>query len=129
MNKSAGSAVSYYSDNPELSDPSGERCTDDLCYGAYASNTLCQTCNGQAVRNLKSPWKKTGDLGPQCIRIIPEWMRRVKWCFVCNRDRRASDKHKPDEVTAAVKRLKEKEPNPFLTVEGLSLIVDMCSNN
>lgn len=45
--------------------------------------------------------------------------------FVCGRDYRESDKHNTEEVTAAVKCIKEKALKAFLTVEDLDQLVRM----
>lgn len=50
----------------------------------------------------------------------------VKGCFICGRDHRVSDIHRSDEVTEAVRRLKEMELKAFITVEDLDLVVNMC---
>lgn len=37
------------------------------------------------------------------------------------------DKHRSEEVTAAVKSLNEKSPEEFVTVETMDEMVDMCT--
>lgn len=49
----------------------------------------------------------------------------AKGCFVCGKDHRDNTCHSREEVTAAVKKLMEKHPKAFLTVEDLSAVVNM----
>ena len=49
-------------------------------------------------------------------------MRGVKGWFVCSKNYRANDKHPRHEVSAAIKRLKEKHPEALITVEDLDSI-------
>lgn len=52
-------------------------------------------------------------------------MHGVKGCFVCGQDHRANTRQSRDEVTAAVKKLKEKHPSSLLTVEDLEAVLHM----
>lgn len=52
-------------------------------------------------------------------------MRGVKRCFVYGKDHRVSDSHKAVEVTGDVMQLKWEEQTAFVTVEDMSLVVEM----
>lgn len=41
----------------------------------------------------------------------------------------SSDKHKSNDITAAVNTLKEKSPKAFVTVEYMSMYLDVCLQN
>lgn len=52
-------------------------------------------------------------------------MQGIKVCFVCGRDHYARTLHIPEEVTAAVNKLKSKHPYALLTVEDIQHVVKM----
>lgn len=45
---------------------------------------------------------------------------------MCGHDHHAPDKHQPEEVIVAVRRLKEKDPKDLETVEDMEHVVNMC---
>lgn len=61
-------------------------------------------------------------------RILPEWRRGFKGCFVCGQDHRENQRHSSDEVTEAVKSLKNRHPTVLLVVEDLKFVTNLCKN-
>lgn len=51
---------------------------------------------------------------------------RSERCFVCDKGNRANTHHSPEEVTASVNKLKEKQPKAFLTIEDMSAVENMA---
>lgn len=52
-------------------------------------------------------------------------LRGVKGCFICAKYHRVNEKHKHEEVFAAIQRLKEKHGTSLLTVEDLKVLYEM----
>lgn len=57
-------------------------------------------------------------------RLKSHLMQGIKGCFVCGQEDRADDKHYRDEVTVAMRKLKENQSKAFITVEDLTYITD-----
>lgn len=53
-------------------------------------------------------------------------MNGVKGFFVCCKNHRANTKHSREEVIAAVKNLKERQPQALLSVENLETVANMA---
>lgn len=58
-------------------------------------------------------------------RIIPQWLRGVRGCFVCGKDHLVRHRHPCDEITRAIDKLKAKAPMALLTVSDLAAIQAM----
>lgn len=55
-------------------------------------------------------------------------MRGVKGCVVCGKDHRANSRHSREEVTAAINKLKSRQPSALITVEDLSSVMEMTAD-
>lgn len=53
-------------------------------------------------------------------------MRGVKGSFVCGQDHRSNTRHSREEVTAAIEKLKAKNPSALLPVEDVQSAVNMA---
>lgn len=62
---------------------------------------------------------------PYRNKVSPEWMRGVKGCSVCGQDHRANTRNYRNEVTATVKKLKDRNPQALVTVDELADVVNM----
>lgn len=100
---------------------------------------LGRSFGGDAKRQVKKPYKpggrykyktrgdrRHGRANGDGRQLRSSWMQGVKVCFVYGRDHRANTEHSPEEVTAAIQRLKAKHPSALLTVEDLHSIVNMA---
>lgn len=56
-------------------------------------------------------------------------MGGVKGCFVCGRDHRDNDQRLPDELRAAIMRLKDKHPSAMLIMTDLDVIDGMAGTD
>lgn len=104
-------------------------------YENEALYSLGRTYGGDAKRRVKTPWRKRGNYerrggrdGDRQRRLRSSWMRGVKGYFVCGGDHRANAKHPRAEVTAAVKKLKDKHPTALLSVEDLDAVLEMAGD-
>lgn len=59
-------------------------------------------------------------------RSSPSWMRDVNGCFVFGSEHTANDKHKRDEVTAEIRKLKDKHRSALITIEDLWAVQELC---
>lgn len=86
--KSSGSSVASNTDIPKLHyqpnkyEKSVDHTDNYELYGAEESYTLGKRYNGQDLRNVKAPWKRSGDCRPKIIQIIHGWVCGVEGCFV-----------------------------------------------
>lgn len=60
-------------------------------------------------------------------RLNSNWMKGVKVCFVCGKDHYDRTLHSREEVTEAIKRLKENHPTSLLTIEYLHSVMEMAA--
>lgn len=62
-------------------------------------------------------------------KISSSWFKGTKGCYVCGLNHKAHTKHPPEEVRAAIERLKSRDPSALLTVEDLAFVVGEISQN
>lgn len=94
--------------------------------------SLGKSYHGDAKRQHRKPWmrgRNNNGTWKGGHRLSPRWMRGIKGCFVCGKDHNANTKHPPDEVTAAINKLKAKHPQALLTVEDLAAVVEMTTTD
>lgn len=98
-----------------------------------AMYSLGKTYGGDERRNTKTPWANIRGRHTQKDtprrRLSPEWMEGVKGGFVCGEDHRESSRHKKEEVTAAINKLKSNYPTAWLTIDDLSNFMDMVTDD
>lgn len=93
---------------------------------------LGRTYEGQYRSSKNAPWKQ--NYRRQNInegskkRLSPRWLRGVK-SFQCGEPHMANQRHPHHEVSAAVKRLKQKHHTALLTVANLECIQAMQDPN
>lgn len=106
--------------------------------GAHAIAMTCDGRDGEAMYSLgtqfggeaqkeKRPYRATRAKQAQERRrpirqLRSEWMRGVRGCFVCGRDHRANDRNRREEVSQAIRKLKEKHPSALITIEDLNAL-------
>lgn len=86
--------------------------------------SLVQKYTAGARREVETYRPQPGP-GQARMRLTGIQMRVVKRCFVCAKDRRANEKHKREEVSAANEHLNEKHSAALLTVADLDAIYQM----
>lgn len=96
-------------------------------YENHVHYSLGKTYGGDARNATKKPWsnRPSRPNNSDGRRINSGWMRGVKGCFVCGGNHRANTRHKREEVTAAITKLKSNHPSALLTVDDLALVIDM----
>lgn len=127
--RSAGITSAYLSSHNQSSYPSSE--------DERVNYTLGQNYGGAAKRETKGfvrrPFRNRNDRqgdGPRRKRQLPKWLKGVKGCMVCGKeDHIANQRHSPDEVTKAVRRLKEKSVRVMLTEEDLAFVSEMFATD
>lgn len=123
--KTAGTLIAHVA-TPET-DPAEKEEQPHDCEAHYS---LGQKYGGQAQKPMKTYGPKHADRSNRGGRRLKSgWMRGVKGCFVCGRNHLANDKHPREEVTAAIRRLKENHPAALLSTTDLDAIQSMCSND
>lgn len=61
--------------------------------------------------------------------LRPQWMRGVRRFFVWWSDQRANQLQSRDEVTMAIKKMKERHPKYFITIEDLDAVYHMTRDD
>lgn len=98
--KSAGSASAYWTARVRHCDA---RYSLDRIYGGDAKRPMRRPYKtGGGRRRTSEDNTKRGNGGGNGRRLNLEWMRGVKWCFVCGKDHRASTRHSHREVIEAI---------------------------
>lgn len=61
-------------------------------------------------------------------RLRSSSLHGVKGCFVCGKEHNANDRYTREEVTAAIKNLKDRNPSALITVADLDHVQTMCAD-
>lgn len=85
---------------------------DDPEEESYPMYSFDKTFGSYSFKQLKKPWFKNCNYRHKSVtlpprrRLNPAWMRRINGSFFCGNYHRKNTLRSPEDVTAAIKRLK-----------------------
>lgn len=87
--------------------------------------SLGRRYGGEARKSVGFPGQYQRYRRPR--RFSSKWIKGVKGCYVCGQDHKAHTRHSPEEVRAAIKRLKSSHLSAMLIVEDVAYISEQLT--